>query len=242
MKSNLIFYDFEKSRARIDEILKAEDSTYEELDSIPSRDNLTYSNGFYVYCSALFVDIRKSSELTKKYNRPTLAKIYRSFISEVVAIINGNIDCAEVNIEGDCVWGIFDTPKKADFDVLFSTVAKLSSIIDLLNLKFIKKNITPILVGIGLSYGRALMLKAGYNGSGINDIIWMGDVVNETSKLCSFGNSTYLDKELMVSNVFQQNINEQHKTFLEYNYNRGCYHGCIVNIDMEKWIDENRNK
>lgn len=38
-------------------------------------------------------------------------------------------------------------------------------------------------VGIGLAYGRALMIKAGYKGSTINEVVWMGDVVNEASKL-----------------------------------------------------------
>jgi class 3 adenylate cyclase len=45
----------------------------------------------------------------------------------------------------------------------------------------------PIRSGIGMSYGRALMIKAGFNGSGINDVVYMGDVVNRASKLAGLG-------------------------------------------------------
>lgn len=86
MQTNFTYYDFEKSITRIDEILDESDKSFEELNSIPSRDKLTYKNGFYVNCTALFVDIRDSSSLPTKHKRPTLAKIYRSYISEVVAI------------------------------------------------------------------------------------------------------------------------------------------------------------
>ncbi len=58
MKSNYLSYDYEKSRKRIDEILDAKDTSYEEVEKIPSRDKLTFNNGFYVTkTSALFIDI-----------------------------------------------------------------------------------------------------------------------------------------------------------------------------------------
>jgi len=89
MQTNGTFYDFDKSITRIDEILDKSDKSFEELDYIPSRDKLTYKNGFYVNCTALFVGIKDSSTLPSKHKRPTLAKIYRSYISEVVSIMNG---------------------------------------------------------------------------------------------------------------------------------------------------------
>ena len=77
-------YEFKTALDRIDEIINANNSNFEDKDSIPSHDKLTFSNGFYVYCTALFVDIRDSSTMTNEHRRPVLAKIYRSFISEMV--------------------------------------------------------------------------------------------------------------------------------------------------------------
>ncbi len=240
MKSNHLTYNHEKSRGRIDEILNSSDNSFEELNSIPSRDKLTYNNGFYVNCTVLFVDIRNSKELPDKYKRPTLARIYRSYISEVVAVINGNVDCVEINIEGDCVWGVFDTPYQIDINHVFSSAAQISSVIDTLNIKFKKKKYDPISVGIGIDYGRALMIKAGYNGSGLNDIVWMGKVVNEASKLCRYGNKEWGDKEVMASSVIHDNLNEHNKGLLVWNNNRSCYNGDIINTDMNEWINENK--
>ena len=57
MEATNKFYDFNKSLERIDEILNADNKQYEEKKSIPSRDTLTFTNGFYVDCTALFVVI-----------------------------------------------------------------------------------------------------------------------------------------------------------------------------------------
>ena len=136
------------------------------------------------------------------------------------------------------MWGIFDTTYKNDVDELFSVAAKVSSMIDILNWRFDKKGYDQIDVGIGLDYGRALMLKAGYKGSGINDVIWMGDVVNGASVLCSYGNKRYNDKEIMVSSTFQDNLNDHNKDLLSWNSDRSCYNGYVVNTAMNNWLKE----
>ena len=239
MESNHIEYSLENSVERIDEIISANDNLFQELKNIPSRDKLTFNNGFYTNCSALFVDIRKSSELTSKHTRPKLAKLYRTYISEVVAVMNGNSKCAEINVVGDCVSGIFDTPYKSDIDRTFCTAFSIASLIDIMNYKFKKNDFTEIVVGIGLADGRALMIKAGYKGSGINEVVWMGDVVNEASKLASYGNREYYDREIMVSSAFQENLNDENKELLEWNSNRSCYHGNVVSASMNEWYQQN---
>ncbi len=239
MKSNYMAYDYLKSFDRIESIISESDSSFEELKSIPSRDKLTFNNGFYVNCSALFVDIRGSSQLPEKHNRPKLAKLYRAYISEVVAVMNGDAQCAEVNIVGDCVSGIFDTPLKEHIDSVFSTAAKIASLVKAMNCKFRKNGIEQIRVGIGASWGRALMIKAGYNSSTINDVVWMGQVVNEASKLCSYGNRNGQDRQMMVSSNFYGNLNEDNQKLLKWNSARECYHGDVIISNMEEWYQEN---
>ena len=89
---NKISYDVDKSSDRMDEILDANNSNYSDRDHVPARSTLTYNNGYYVNVTALFIDIVGSSDMTDEHLRPTLAKIYRSFISESVAIMNAE-DC-----------------------------------------------------------------------------------------------------------------------------------------------------
>ena len=239
MKSNFQLYEYLKSFDRLDDILAENDVSYEEVDAIPSRDKLTFTNGFYINCSAMFVDIRDSSSFPDKYKRPTLAKLYRSYASEVTAVMNGNSDCAEVNIVGDCVSGIFNSQLKIQIDSIFCTAATIWSLIKVFNYKLEKLKVDPISVGIGLSYGRALMIKAGYSGSGINEVVWTGDVVNDASHLAGYGSATYQDLPLMVSSAFYNNLNEHNSSLLRYNSSRGCYHGNVIIIGMEEWFTAN---
>ena len=238
MKATNTTYNFENSLDRIDEILNSS-NICEIKDSIPFRDSLTFTNGFYVNCAAIFVDICGSSELTDVHTRPVLAKIYRSFISELVALFNGEETCKEVSINGDCVWGIFDMNITSQANLIVDIAAKASSLIDILNKKLQQKGYQTIEVGIGADYGRALMAKAGYKGSSINDVIWMGDVVNSACHLCGFGNQSMSDCRVMISRTIYNNCCTDYKKLFQWNFNRNCYHGNINNIAMNNWLQKN---
>lgn len=239
MEAGYIYYDFKKSIERINEILDASDSSYEDKNSIPPRDSLTFTNGFYVDCAAIFIDIRGSKALNEKHTRPVLAKVYKTYISELVAILKSHTNVSELYIEGDCVWAICDTPYKSDIDELFYVGAKASSLIDILNIRYQKKGYSTLEVGIGISYGSSLMIKSGHKGSGINEVVWLGKLVGEAATLCSHGNKTYSDCEMMVSNTVYENLNNKNKKLLSKNYERDCYHGNVINVAMNDWVKEN---
>lgn len=238
--NNTMNYDVEKSAERMDDILDASNNNYCDKKSVPARSDLTFKNGYYVYVTAIFIDIVGSSDMTDEHKRPTLAKMYRAFLSECVAIMNAESDCKEININGDCVWGIFDTPQKKDVDEVISVAAKLNSMIKILNYKLRKKEYSEISVGLGIDYGRALMVKAGYSGSGINDVIWMGDVVNSACHLCGKAGRNNR-KVVVISDCIYGNLNEQHQAlFSEYYENWVKYYeGDIINISMDEWYKKN---
>jgi hypothetical protein len=54
--------------------------------------------------------------------------------------------------------------------------------------------------------GRALMIKAGYSGSGIADIVYMGDVVNAAAKLAAQGANGIGVSPIMIGNSFAGNL------------------------------------
>lgn len=238
--TNKPIFDLEKSLCRIDDILDADNKSFSDSDTIPSRSSLTFTNGYYVYCSALFIDIRDSSTMTDEHNRPVLAKIYRSFISEMVALLNGCRITKEVNIHGDCVWCVCETPYKSDIDELFSLAAKACSLADILNFKLKKKGYTTYSIGVGLDYGRALMIKAGNPGSTINDVVWMGDVVNHASHLCNEANSGYFDKRVFLSNVIYDNLNTDNQKLCSKDTGRDIYQANIVNVQFNDWLNDQK--
>ena len=146
-------YKVEDSAKRMDDILDTDDNDYKDKEnSIPKRSDLTFKDGFYVNVTAVFIDIVDSSKLTDGHKRPTLAKMYRAFLSECVAIMNSWDMCKEININGDCVWGVFETPKKSDIDNVISVAAQLSSMVNMIEAKY------PVITGF-LSQSVGIMQK-----------------------------------------------------------------------------------
>lgn len=236
-------FSFDDSLSRIDEILNADNKQYEEKNSIPARGDLTYTNGYYVNCTALFVDICDSSKLTQYQNRPVLAKIYRSFISELVAYFNSFPKSKEVNINGDCVWAVFDTPQKMDVDTTFSAACGANAHVNVLNYKLEKKEYQTYKVGIGIDYGRALMVKAGHKGSTINDVIWMGDVVNHACHLAGEANTMWaINYPILLSDVIFNNLNADNQKLCRRNTFYMCYQSDAVNTMMSNWLNEQEEK
>lgn len=237
MESSRQFYYFSKSFDRIESILDAPAGNFQEVRNIPSRASLTFENGFYVACTCIYLDIKNSSDLPNKYLRPRLGKIYRSLISECVAVFNASSLCAEVNIHGDAVWAVYEGNLMQNIDEAFSVCATLSSLIRMLNCSLQKRGIDPISVGIGADYGRALMIKAGYNGSGINDVVWMGEVVNQAAYLCKCAKqiSIWDDARTCVSPNIYNNLNDHNRGLLQYSFYSGFAHGLIINPELEKW-------
>ena len=240
-------YIYSDSFDRLQEILDSAE-TFEQVDTVPNSDTLSYSNGFYFKCYAIFIDIRDSSTLPTKYQKRTLAKIYRAYISEIVALFQSLVNCKEINIVGDSVWAIFNAKTKDDVLEVFQAAYSSNSIIKTLNYKLCRKNIDPIKVGIGIDKGDALMVLAGYKGSGLNDVIYMGGVVNNASKLCSKASKGFIN-EIVVSNSvyedlsgYKNRLDRTYQSMFSSNIAEGYYHGSIINMDMDKWLDNEKLK
>jgi class 3 adenylate cyclase len=239
MEATYSDFNYKESIERMSEILDSSDASYVDQKGVPSRDKLTFTNGFYVDVTVLFVDTRESKTLSEKHARPVLAKIYRSYVSEVVAVLKGNSTVSEVYIEGDGVWAVFNTTTKPDVNSVFSTAAQVASLVDILNIKLSRKDYSAINVGIGVDDGESLYIKAGYKGSSINEVVWIGRVIGNAASLCSNGNRTWRDREVMVSKIVYGNLTDENKHLLEWNQERECYHGNVINIEMNKWVEKN---
>lgn len=239
MDGNYKDYSYTKSSERIKDILNQPAGTFEEVDGLPDRDKLSFTNGFYGMCSAVFIDIRDSSGLTDKHKRPVLAKIYRAFISEMVAVLNSDPYVREVNIVGDCVWAVYKTTQKTDINDVFGIAYKANTLLKLLNKHYAKKGIDPLQIGIGIDYGRVLMIKAGYSGSGINEVIYMGDVVNRAAHLAHEAGRGW-NHPIFAGGVFHQNLNDHNRSLLSSRYVSGLgtvYTGNVVNTGMNDWVE-----
>ena len=187
--------------------MNTSDNEYKKHDGIPNEGSLTFKNGFYVDVTVVSVDMRGSKKLAEKHTPPVLAKIYRSYISEVIAVMNGNSTITDIFIEGDGVWAVFNTITDEHVQSVFSTTSKISSLINALNKKLLKRKYSEIKVGIGI------------------EVVWIGKIVGESAKLSGYGNRELYDKQTMVSGRIYKMLNENQQSLLKWNANRRCYHG-----------------
>ena len=84
------------------------------------------------------------------------------------------------------------------------------------------------------------MVKAGYSGSGINDVIWMGDVVNTACHLANKAGRG-IRNIIVVTEQIYNNLNDSHKMLLSefVNGETTLYEGDIIRKNMDKWYNEN---
>lgn len=186
-------YDYKKGKERIGEILN-ESVEVIKKDKLPKENEFTFDNAYQSWVTGLFVDIRESTQLFTIKNKNTVSRLIRSFTSEIIEILRldsqGNVDdnLREIGIRGDCVYAIYTSPKKEDEYEIADKSFYINTFIKMLNTLLRKKNYPTIKVGIGVSTATELVVKAGRDGVGINNLVWIGSAVTKASKFSGIGN------------------------------------------------------
>lgn len=239
-------YDYREGKKRIKEILD-NNTTVNEKDAVPSDENFTFDNSYYSWVTALFVDIRDSSDLFSNSNKVMVSKIIRSFTSEIIEILRYDNNLREIGIRGDCVYAVFSTPYQSDISNIANYASWINSEIKMLNRLLSNKGYKTIKVGIGISSAQELIIKAGRKNSGINSKVWIGEAVTKASNLSSLGNkngiSPIVFSSLAYSNfidIWEKENSKARSWFKEsYSIDYGIYyHGDIIQVDFNDWIEK----
>jgi len=238
-------YDYKEGKKRIDEIL---DNKLEvEEKEIPEENSFTYENGYYGWVTAIFIDIRNSSQLFTNSDKSKVSKIIRSFSSETIEILRESSDLREIGIRGDCVYAIYNTPYISNIFDIFAKSCDINTLIRMLNKLFLKRNFPNIQIGIGLSTAKELVVKAGRKGTGISNSVWIGDAVTKASNLSSLGNKNGINTIVLSYDMYNYIINEfvkkqkeEVKSWFKYHIDTkfGSYYDCdIVRIYFDAWVE-----
>lgn len=206
MKTKTTAFDIGESLSRIDEVLNAS-LNIEDSSVIPDKDSLTYTSGKRVECTAIFVDLRGSSKFVESSRQPkSLGKLYQTYIREVTAIMNSFDTCEQINIVGDCVSAVFsgNTKEKNMVEDVLRAASMVQGMMKLLNKKYKKKweDIEKVRAGVGIAKGKALVLKAGLPYTDIKETIYMGEVVNQASKMCDLAYKDCADAICVTKDIY----------------------------------------
>lgn len=244
-------YDYKNGKSRIEEILNNKIEIVEK-EKVPKDENFTFDNGYYSWVSAIFVDIRESSKLFTDEDKEKVAKIIRSFTSEIIEILREDDNLREIGIRGDCVYAIYTTPNQSDTYEIAEKTFFINTFMEMLNILLEEKSYPTIKVGIGMSTAQELVVKAGRKNVSINSKVWIGDAVTKASNLSSLGNKDgvlpIVFSELSYINFIEKLVentsNDDPKSwFKKYNTNEyGIYYSVdIIKTDFNNWIENGMN-
>lgn len=237
-------FDYKESKKRVEEILN--NATEITKKDIPKDDsNFTYDNGIRSWIGSIFVDIIDSKKLIQGQKDIVVAKILRSFTSEIITLMNDSVNSRQIGVRGDCVYGVFSTPTKDDVYELMNIAAYINTLVKMLNKLFEKKGYPSIFVGIGVAIGEDLIIKAGKKGTGINDRIWIGKAVIDACVLADkagrnfkkeigFNEDAYIN---FIDKLIEQKPDA--KTWFTNYYENGKteYYADLINSEFDEWVN-----
>lgn len=184
----------EEITAKVKEIIDT-NVTIEDVNYIPDiTDNKLTFNGAGVkfYAAVLYIDMRGSTKVLNKHNRPTIAKIHKAYLHTTVKIatsLGGDVR----SFNGDSVLAFFhgntkqaiNNAVKAAMQIRFMIASEQSGINQLLS------KYSAVDFGIGVDFGKILCSKIGVGGENTTqDLIWIGNAVNRSTVIsdqcCSY--------------------------------------------------------
>lgn len=243
--------EFRNCKKRVIDILTSKTSI-KEMDSIPSNeDEFTYENGIKTWVGALFVDIRNSTDYFKKNKAEKISRVMRAFCSEIISILQKDENFRQIGIRGDCVYGIFSVPLKRDLICILENAILINTFQEMFQKILFENSMPTFEIGIGLGCSEDLVIKAGKKGTGINDLIWIGDAVIDACKLSSQGNTDGFEP-IVMSKCFYSNIKDE-KANIQKAYSSYCsqkysnklddfvWHCNMIQINFNNWIKGGMN-
>ena len=194
MERTITLNEFESALSAIKNILETSVEISDMGNNIPLISDVSDSNKVIRgKLSILFVDIRKSSELTEDVKAKNMVKVYRSFIRTAIQSIRY---CGGVTRQfaGDGIMGVFFDDDTENSSIKAVQAARyLITMIDFC-LNPVIKNVLPnalIGCGIGITTGQILITKVGMRGKEGNEaaenetsLVWTGEPTNLASRLC----------------------------------------------------------
>lgn len=241
-------YDYRAGKKRIEEILDNSMDIIEQ-SQLPADDSFTFSNGYYCWISAIFIDMRDSTHLCANEDKEELSKVFRCFSSELIEILRSDENLREIGIRGDCVYAVYTTPTKASVMEIADKCFWANTFIKMLNKMLRNRCLPEIKAGIGMSTSKELVIKAGRKGVGINSKIWIGKAVARACHYANRGNKGTMPAlvfsecsyDNFINALVERNEDKKPKDWFTYYKDSGegaVYVANIVKTEFDSWISE----
>ena len=189
--------EFEKASNAVDNILGQPVEEIEITDTLPPLNDITDSNKvFKGKLSVLFVDMRKSTDLTDELKSKKMVKVYRSFIRVAIQAIRYSGGYTR-QFAGDGIMGVIQDSNEDDQIISSSCKAikaarYIHTLIDYCLNPALKKLMDICIgCGIGICTGTIMITKVGMRGKESDEtaenetgIVWVGSTTNYANRYC----------------------------------------------------------
>ncbi len=201
-----------------------------EKNKLPKDDSsdYTYDKAFKSFSTAIFVDIVESTKLFQDQDKEDVLKVVRVFTRGILDILTlSGIDYVTCGIRGDEVYCIYPSGQQRDIHDLVYLTTRLSAFIMKLSEEVKKKYGFRFTAGVGLASSEDVVGKAGYKGTGINDLVWIGSGVTSAAYLAKQANRK--NDSVLINKVAYSNAKEHAEKYEPDSF--------ILELTSYRWLD-----
>lgn len=157
----------------------------EECQIVPDIDDprLTFGNkGLKFEATTLYIDMRGSTAMLNKHNRPTLAKMNMAYFHTIVKIAN-SMGGSVRSFNGDGMLVFFYGTTKRSLSDAVKAAMQMKYMLTQSSVSAKLATYSALNFGIGLDHGTVLCTKVGIAGTNNRDLVWIGNPVNKAVKI-----------------------------------------------------------
>jgi adenylate cyclase len=184
----------------------------EDVSYVPDITNskLTYGNtGLQFEGTVLYVDMRGSTGILAKHNRPVVAKIHMAYFHAILKIAqstNGEVR----SFNGDSVLVFYHGNNKTTLNNAVYAAMQMKYIISSTEgINTYLAKYSAVNFGIGIDFGHILCTKIGLARTPNNqDLIWIGHAVNKSTVISDKCTSPY---HVGIASVVYDNLDDTNK-------------------------------
>jgi class 3 adenylate cyclase len=203
----------EEVTAKVDAYLVGDYAVTKPRD-VPDPEDVPLGNKALEFAAtALFIDVRQSTDISDSFRRQTAAKMMKAYFDGAVRIINANGGRVR-SFNGDGMLAFFmgdfrsNPAAKAAMQVDWFVTEVLQTKFQ----KYFSQNRSALgkalefEVGAGLDDGDIYAVKVGIKGT--NDVAWVGRATNTAAKLANIGSGS---RNIFITRAVYQRLNDDTK-------------------------------
>lgn len=183
----------------------------EDINYVPdiSDSKLTFGNkGLKFESTVLYIDMRGSTSILTKHNRPVVAKLHMAYFEasvKIASLLGGQVR----SFNGDSLLVFFEGNSKENLSKAVQAAMQIKYMLDNENgIRSTLEKYSALDFGIGIDYGSILCTKIGLPRNANNqDLIWIGHAVNKSTVLSDNSKSpSHIGISQVVYDSLQDNV------------------------------------